>query len=122
EAGHTARSETLKGWLFRVAFHEALAVKRRNGVGNRALRTIASIPRESGERPDQTLIRAETVVSVRHALNALPEEQRRVVCARVYENKTFARIADEFGLPLGTVLTRMRLALDKLRHALAPGD
>ena len=41
--------------------------------------------------------------------------------ARVYDDKTFAQIARETGLPLGTVLTRMRLALDKLRLALRPG-
>src|SRR5947209_8498522 len=33
ELGHTARSETLKGWLFRVAFHEAMAVRRRSRTG-----------------------------------------------------------------------------------------
>jgi RNA polymerase sigma-70 factor (ECF subfamily) len=40
----------------------------------------------------------------------------------MYEDKTFAQIAEELGLPLGTVLTRMRLALEKLRRTLRPGD
>ena len=60
--------------------------------------------------------------ALRKALGELPAEQGRVVWARMYEDKTFAQIAEEFGLPLGTVLTRMRLALEKLRRTLHPGD
>lgn len=33
---------------------------------------------------------------------------------RIYEEKSFAEIAEELSVPLGTVLTRMRLALKKL--------
>src|ERR1700722_11666213 len=40
ELGHTARTETLKGWLFRVAYHEALAVRRRQGVKDKAYRKL----------------------------------------------------------------------------------
>jgi RNA polymerase sigma-70 factor (ECF subfamily) len=40
----------------------------------------------------------------------------------MYEDKTFAEIAEECGLPLGTVVTRMRLALEKLRRTLRTGD
>ena len=80
-------------------------------------------PRAAGrgaqaDHPDDGLIRGETVDAVRRALGALPDAQRQVVLARVYDDKTFAQIARESGLPLGTVLTRMRLALDKLRDAL----
>ena len=58
----------------------------------------------------------------RSALGALPAEQSKVVWARMYEDKTFVQIAKESGLPLGTVLTRMRLALEKLRRTLSTGD
>ena len=44
-----------------------------------------------------------------------------MVLARVYEDKTFAEIAAEAGLPLGTVLTRMRRGLEKLRKTMRPG-
>ncbi len=37
---------------------------------------------------------------------------------RIFEEKTFAAIARELSAPLGTVLTRMRLALDKLAREL----
>ena len=41
ESGHTAREETLKGWLFRVAFHEAALLRRRGQVHERSLRQMA---------------------------------------------------------------------------------
>ena len=51
-------------------------------------------------------------------MERLPVEQRRVIRMRIYEDKTFAVIAEELGAPLGTVLTRMRLALRKLEAEL----
>jgi RNA polymerase sigma-70 factor (ECF subfamily) len=68
--------------------------------------------------PWEEAIRGEERAVVRRALAELPPEQRRVVEARIDQGKSFAVIAAEQGLPLGTVLTRMRLALEKLRRAL----
>ena len=123
EHGHTTREETRKAWLFRVAYHEALALRRREKVGKRARDQVAR-QRSAGERPsaspaaEEPLIRLETLQAVRKALEGLPAEQRRVVAMRVYEEKTFAQIAEELNIPLGTALGRMRLALAKLRKAL----
>jgi RNA polymerase sigma-70 factor (ECF subfamily) len=118
ELGHTAREESRKPWLFRVALNEALVIRRRQGVENRAIERLAWIRPRGGEGPDDALARRETVERVREALAALPVEQRRVVEMRVYDDKTFAVIAHELGLPLGTVLSRMQLALKKLRSTL----
>jgi RNA polymerase sigma-70 factor (ECF subfamily) len=118
ERGHTARTETIKGWLFQVALREALTARRRQRTGEEACRRLAALGFARGERPEEGLIRAETVAAVRRALGKLPAEQSKVVWARMYEDKTFAQIAEQSGLPLGTVLTRMRLALEKLRRIL----
>jgi RNA polymerase sigma factor (sigma-70 family) len=125
ELGHTAREESIKGWLFRVAFNEALLLKRRGQVHERSLRQMArNSPAGAGsERPDERLSRDETLAEVRRALAELPPEQRQVVQMRIYEEKSFAEIADELSTPLGTVLTRMRLAMKKLsRQMRKPGD
>jgi RNA polymerase sigma factor (sigma-70 family) len=124
EAGHTAREETLKGWLFRVALNEALAVKRRQKVHDRSLREIAAgnLSKVRSDSPVENVLRWETVERIRAALEDLPAEQRQVVRMRMYEEKTFAEIAQETGLPLGTVLTRMRLALRRLVAALGRLD
>jgi len=122
EHGHEARSETSRGWLFRVAFHEALATRRRALMRDQGHRRLATLrPRAEADSPEVPLIREETVALVREALGTLSEDQRRVVLARVYEEKTFAEIAGETGWPLGTVLTRMRRALEKMRKTMRPG-
>lgn len=122
ELGHTARPSSIKGWLFRVALNEALANRRRRALGEHAIRRRGASPSRTGERPDDNLLRRETVERVRAVLATLPDEQRRVVRMRIYEEKTFAEIAQEIGAPIGTVLTRMRLAQEKLRRGLREKD
>jgi RNA polymerase sigma-70 factor (ECF subfamily) len=58
--------------------------------------------------------------SVHRALGALPEEQRAVVRLAYFGGLTHSEIAQQLGIPMGTVKTRLRLGLDKLRVALAP--
>ena len=50
-------------------------------------------------------------------VKGLPTEQAEVIRKAFYEDKTHAAIADELGLPLGTVKSRIRLALAKLRDS-----
>jgi RNA polymerase sigma factor (sigma-70 family) len=120
ELGHTVRKESLKAWLFRVAYNEALAIRRRQSVGERALRHWASRVAMAEAAADAGVCRAETVAAVRKALDELPADQRKVVWMRMYEHKRFIEIAKELALPLGTVLSRMQLALKKLRRSLGP--
>jgi RNA polymerase sigma-70 factor (ECF subfamily) len=118
EVGHLAQTESLKGWLFRVAYNEAMLVRRRQGVHDRATRRLAWNNRAGDRSPSDQLAWSETVDRVRDAIAELPPEQQAVVRSRIYEEKTFAAIAEETGLPLGTVLSRMHLALGKLRKRL----
>jgi RNA polymerase sigma factor (sigma-70 family) len=50
------------------------------------------------------------------AMAALPEKQRRLIERAYYGELSHSEIAAETGLPLGTIKSRIRLALDKLRH------
>lgn len=52
------------------------------------------------------------------ALGTLPEKQRTLIEKAYFGDLTHSEIADETGLPLGTIKSRIRLALDKLRHAM----
>jgi RNA polymerase sigma-70 factor (ECF subfamily) len=118
ERGHETREASRKAWLFRVAYHEALAIRRRDAVGQRATRQAAWSRKTCEDGADQPVIRLETVEKVRSALDELPPEQQQVVRMKIYEEKTFAQIASELGIPLGTALGRMRTALAKLRKRL----
>ena len=125
EAGHSSRAESRRGWLFKVGFHEAMALKRRQQLELRSTEKLATRKRQ--ESPDvrwsvseQRLISKEELQGLRMALEQLPAEQRDVVERRIYQEQTFAEIAADQKLPLGTVLTRMRLATEKLTRWLKP--
>jgi len=122
EAGHTARAETLKGWLFRVAYNEAMLAGRKRQLRDRSLKRLAERPRTETATPEELASLDESIRSVRELIEELPVEQQAVVRKRIYEDKTFKVIAEELDAPLGTVLTRMRSALAKLHRRLAERD
>lgn len=55
---------------------------------------------------------------IRRAIGSLPREQADLLRIFYFEDKTHSVIADELGLPLGTVKSRLRLAVAKLRGLL----
>lgn len=118
EQGHTAQQETLKGWLFRVAYHEAIVVRRRQAIDYKARDRLAAGWRPGNPEQGDALVQRETVDQVRRALEALPAEQRQVVRLRIYQQMKFIEIAAELNVPLGTVLSRMQAGLKKLRQAM----
>ena len=121
EHGDTVRKETVKGWLYRVALNEALELRRRNNTYAKTLQKLQDWQSHRGEEtPDEHASREEASHAVREAMKLLSPEQRSVVQLRIYEDKTFATIAEELNIPLGTVLTRMRTALKHLAVRIAP--
>lgn len=118
ERGHEAEPDSRKAWLFRVAYHEALALRRRHAAGRRATEKLAWLGSPEADRAEELLVRYETVAEVKAAIAQLPAELQQVVRLRIYEEKQFACIARELNIPLGTALGRMRTALAKLREKL----
>ncbi len=118
---------TVGAWLTTIARARALDLVRRRGRRRRTLERAAqagdqglAVPVASAEAPDRDLERGEARVLVRGALAALPEAQRRVIELAYFGGLSQSEIAAELRTPLGTVKTRMRAALDKLRATLRP--
>jgi len=118
EVGPVGPEESLKGWLFRVAWREALMLRRRQKVEHRSLSCLAQIVRPNPDSPERSQERKDQIEKVRRAIARLSQEQQIVLQKRIYEEKTFMAIARELGIPLGTALTRMRAALSVLRRDL----
>ena len=55
---------------------------------------------------------------IREALKELPDEQRELVRKAFYLGLSHSQIAEETGLPLGTVKSRIRLAFTRLRKSI----
>jgi RNA polymerase sigma-70 factor (ECF subfamily) len=120
EAGGNAG---LMPYLLRVARHRA--IDRLRGRRRRE-RKVAAAALEWGRQsvvpvePDEAGHPGWQVhAQVHAAFEALPAEQHTVVQLAYFEGLTQSEIAAQLGIPLGTVKTRLRLAFDRLRTALA---
>ena len=63
------------------------------------------------------LMADERDARVREAVSALPSDQAEVVRLSFFSEKPHSEIARELGIPLGTVKSRLRLAMSKIRSA-----
>ena len=73
---------------------------------------------EQPEEADKSLEAAQREDRIREVMKELPEEQAEMVRLAFFEDKAHSAIAEATGLPLGTVKSRLRLALAKLRAQL----
>lgn len=105
-------------WLVTIARSRAL--DRLRMVGSRAKFVVADEETVPDDLIDtsQELVNSERAEIVRQALRELPDEQRRTLLLAYFEGLTQSEIADRLGYPLGTVKTRMRSGLIKLRELL----
>jgi RNA polymerase sigma-70 factor (ECF subfamily) len=68
--------------------------------------------------PEAAALDAERRGTVLDALAVLPAEQRRLIEAAFFEGYTHSELATRFGLPLGTVKTRIRAGIVAMRQRL----
>ena len=110
-------------WIMTVSHHRVVDELRRD---RRQQNTLAEAGRDllvSGlmpqDGPEAGAQRSEEGAAVRRALNTLPPEQKQVVELAYYQGFTQSEIAQRLHQPLGTVKTRTRMAMQKLRAALS---
>jgi len=72
----------------------------------------------TGPAPTESLLARERAQEVREALESIEPGKRRLVWMSFYSGKTHQEIADELGVPLGTVKTNIRRTLRALRERL----
>jgi RNA polymerase sigma-70 factor (ECF subfamily) len=77
---------------------------------------------DPAQGPELTTLTAEQISRMRDALNALPIAQRLAIQLAFYEGLTHVEIAERLEEPLGTVKTRIRLGLLKLRDAVTAAE
>ena len=104
-------------WIFTIARNKRIDRLRRDRGGATARFDVTDEMENCGSS-EEYAIAAETAEQVRTAIAALPDNQAQIVRLAFFAEKPHAEIARELGLPLGTVKSRVRLALARLRGLL----
>jgi len=103
-------------WLVRIARNRAIDRLRANQARDRAA-GVAPVA-DPIESPERTASLTERQRAVARALDGLPAEQRQLIEHAYFMGLSQSELAERFGLPLGTVKTRIRTGMMALRHAL----
>jgi RNA polymerase sigma-70 factor (ECF subfamily) len=111
-------------WLFSIAHHRVIDEVRRRKRREQAQSSqdvdLLSQPADDSGDPARFAIGQMRRSEIKEALSGLRPEQRDVVILAYYGGLTHSEIAKKLDQPLGTVKTRMRLALKKLRDIMGP--
>ena len=120
-ARYSASRGAVAAWLMTLARSRAIDRLRakRARPGDVSDERVAGQLVDAGPPADSLVLSSEQVARVRAALDELPLLQRAAIELAYYEGLTHAEIADRLEQPLGTVKTRIRLAMLKLRDVLA---
>jgi RNA polymerase sigma factor (sigma-70 family) len=115
------RGEDARGWLLTIVRNTWYGrFPRRAGS---PMMTVAD--EEADNRPDASLdpeaqlIQQQTVEQVRRALETLPTDFREVMVLRELEGLSYKEIAAIVGIPIGTVMSRLARARERLRGVMA---
>ena len=108
-------------WLYRIAFNQAMSLKRRS-------RPTASIemtreltgeePADQAGEPEERVLQQERVEQVQAALATLCDEHRAVLVLREIDGCCYETIAEILDMPLGTVRSRLHRGRMQLREQL----
>lgn len=124
----TYRTErgSVRGWLLTVVRNRAIDVLRsrdgrtRAGVAVGRPVSIEDLVLIASDNPEEEAMRAVDGKVVRAALASLSPEQREVVELAYFGGLAYPEVAARVGVPLGTIKSRMRLALERLRALIGP--
>jgi RNA polymerase sigma-70 factor (ECF subfamily) len=105
----------LRGWLFTVAYHQAMLAKRRQKSRPAyALAESIEVPTPQ-PGPFQQAEQQDDLARLHYLLEQLPAAQQEVIRRRIYGGQRFKEIAEDLNCPLNTALARMHEGLKRLR-------
>lgn len=104
-------------WIFTIARNLRIDALRRERHPSSLMPDPAEAPQPQISA-DGKLAMEQEEACIRAALDRLPAEQAEVVRKAFFEEKPHVQIERELGIPLGTVKSRLRLAMNRLRAAL----
>jgi RNA polymerase sigma-70 factor, ECF subfamily len=107
----------LRNWLYRIAVNAALDVLRRKTeepVEDEVIQMVA----DPAPGPEAAVIAREQVAFLQKALKSLPDAARSVLVLREYGELSYQEIATVLDIPIGTVMSRLSYARNRLSELL----
>jgi RNA polymerase sigma-70 factor (ECF subfamily) len=120
---YRADAGSVRTWMSAIVRNRAIDIRRRGSVHDRLVTgLIAEAERQVVKAAEDIVLGAETRDLVRASLADLPETQRIALERHFFGERTMAEVADEVAAPLGTIKSRIRLGLARLRADDTLGD
>ena len=108
-----------KGWLMSIAHHRVIdhvrSAKRARASMDRMAQEMASLEKLYQVRTEDEALRNIESQEIAKALQRIPEAQRTVILMSYFQGYSQSEISEILDQPLGTVKTRIRLGMQKLR-------
>lgn len=117
-ASFDRRKATVSTWLFTIVRNKRIdLLRRQNRPDIEAEDLLAMIEPDAAQ--DDAFASQQDGAIVRESLKILPDDQKLVLEMAFFEEKSHSQIAEELELPLGTVKSRIRLAMNRLKVRLS---
>src|SRR5437016_2596290 len=124
-AGYSEKRGSVQAWLIVMARTTAIDRIRQRRAQPRVVELDADIGFDleaGGDSPEQQTAAAQRRRKVQQLLTELPPQQREAVMLAFFAGLTHAELAERLGEPLGTVKSRIRMGLMRLRTLLEEAD
>lgn len=110
---------SVTAWLVMMARSVAIdRIRSRNAQPRAVELAVLETPEQTGATPEQATAQSEWRAKIRLAMSELPLEQREALMLAFFGGLSHAELSERLDLPLGTIKTRIRLGLRRLRTLL----
>ena len=122
--GYASARGSVRNWLLSILHNRGVDRLRTLGAMSRRQEALEQVELRRPDEPDASALGIERALagSIRQELGSLPAEQHEVLKLAYYGGFTHHEIAEMLSVPLGTVKSRMRLGLERLRRGLGAAE